>query len=233
MFSAWNSTSRRNTGVRLTWQFSPLEVQSQPEQRFLEDNKHFILLANVIHQHDFGSTGNLQELKDSFREMKMQDRGCKEGEIGQTVQDFLSEKFENISSEPIHNDDITEETLEIAADLYFTVLTCPFQNSKISWILYFYKNLFERQSLETALKTLARILYVMVNENNNKVYQYEEYNIAKALFDKLTSVFNLRNRDIAMMTTAASELELYHGKKNFTSNTNITRKSKDNQNKLS
>ena len=143
------------------------------------------------------------------------------------------EKFENISSEPIHNYDITEETLEIAANLYFTVLTCPFQNSKISWILYFYKNLFERQSLETALKTLARILYVMVNENNNKVYQYEEYNIAKALFDKLTSVFNLRNRDIAMMTTAASELELYHGKKNFTSNTNITRKSKDNQNKLS
>ena len=81
------------------------------------------------------------------------------------------------------------------------------------------------------MKTLARILYVMVNENNNKVYQYEEYNIAKALFDKLTSVFNLRNRDIAMMTTAASELELYHGKKNFTSNTNIT--GKENQNKLS
>ena len=97
----------------------------------------------------------------------------------------------------------------------------------MAFILKFYKNLFERESLETALKSLARILYVMVNENN-KVYEYEEYNIAKALFVKTSQVLDLQNSDIALMTTAASELELYKGQQNWTTNLNITQ-SKENQ----
>ena len=220
--------------MRLSWHYSPPPPGDiQPDQRFLEANKHFILLANVIHQQDCGLTGDLQELLDDIREEKMRDmsRGCTEAKEKMKFQDLISKRYENITTEPIHKDDITEETLEIAAEIYFTVVTCPFQNSRISSILQFYRNLFETQSLETALKSLARILYVIVNENE-KVYQYEEYNVAKALFDKVTTVLKLKNRDIAMMTTAASELERYQGQTNFTPNLNITQ-SKENQNKLS
>ena len=156
-------------------------------------------------------------------------RTCREAEEKRKFQDLINEKYENISAEPIHKNDIMEETLEIAADMYFTVITCPFQNSKMSFILKFYKKLFEEESLETALKSLARILYVMVNENN-KVYDYEEYNIAKALFDKTSRVLNLQNREIVLLTTAASELELYKGQQNWTLNLNIT-PSKENQTK--
>ena len=237
MLDGWKTTSRRNTGVRLSWQYSPPPPGDiQPDQRYLEANKHFILLANGIHQHHGGLTGDLQELLDDIREKKMWNMytGCTEAEEKSKLQDLLSKRYENIAAEAIHKDDITEETLEIAAEIYFTVVTCPFVNSRISSILQpvhrFYKDLFERQSLETALKSLARILYVMVNENE-KVYQYEEYNVAKALFDKVTTVLKLKNRDIAMMTTAASELERYQGQTNFTPNLNITQ-SKENQNKL-
>ena len=231
MLSGWKMAARRNTGVSLSWQFSPPPPpgdQSQPDPRFLEDNKHFIVLANIVHQHG-GLTGELQELLDGLREEKMQNmyRTCGEEEEKRKFQDLLNKKYGNISAETIDKDDITEDTLDIAADLYFTVITCPFQNDKMSFIFKFYKKLFEKESLETALKSLARILYVMVNENNG-VYEYEEYNIAKALFDKTTSVLNLKNRDIAMMTTPASELERYQT--NFISNRNITQ-SKKNQNK--
>lgn len=230
MLSGWKTTSRRNTGLRLSWQYSPPPPGDlQPDQSYLQHNKHFILLANLITQHD-DLTGDLEELLGGVREEKMQNvyRTCTEAEEKRKFQDLISEKYGNITAEPIHPDDIKGKTLEIAADIYFTVVTCPFQNSRISGILHFYKNLFERQSLETVLKSLARILYVMVNENN-KVYEYEEYNVAKALFDKVTAVLNLKNRDIAMMTTAASVLERYQGQTNFTQNLNITQ-SKETQN---
>ena len=211
--------------MRLSWQYSPPPPpgdQSQPDQRYLEDNKHFIGLANLIHQHG-GLTEDIQALLEAFKEAKMQKMywTCRVAEEERKFQDLINEKYENFSTEPIHKDDITEETLEIAADVYFTVITCPFENSRMSYIVKLYKRLFEGESLETALKSLARILYVMVNENN-KVYEYEEYNIAKALLDKTTRVLNLKHRDIAMMTTAASELERYQGQKNFTMNLNIT-----------
>ena len=146
-------------------------------------------------------------------------------------QDLLSEKYANMPAEPIHKNEITEETLEIAADIYFIVVTCPFQMDKMlviqrlynhRSILTFYKNLFRTQSLETALKSLARILYVIVNENG-KVFRYEDYDIAKALLDKTTALLKLKNRDIFITTTPASEMKLFEDKATFRQYPNKTR----------
>ena len=46
----------------------------------------------------------------------------------------------------------------------------------------------------------------------------EHYNTAKALFDKTTTMMNLRYKDIALMTTGASELKLFKELRNHTLN---------------
>ena len=178
-------------------------------------------------------TGDVQGIKDLIREEKKKNMygTCLEKEEKIKFQDFLSEKYGNIPAEPIHMSEITEETLEIAADIHFIVVTCPFQMDKMlviqrlynhRSILTFYKNLLRTQSLETALKSLARILYVMVNENG-KVFRYEDYNIARALFEKTTALLELKNRDIFMTTTPASEIELFEEQATFRQNPNKTR----------
>ena len=71
-------------------------------------------------------------------------------------------------------------------------------------MIIFYKTLFEDFPLITILKSLIRILTVA---NENKLSMH--YNIAKPFLNKITRMINLRYRDIAAMTTKASETELY------------------------
>ena len=62
--------------------------------------------------------------------------------------------------------------------------------------------MFENFSLETVLRTLARILYVAREKR-----LAEHYNTAWTLFDKTTRMMELQHRDIALLTTGAAELE--------------------------
>ena len=54
------------------------------------------------------------------------------------------------------------------------------------------------------LKTLSRILIL---SNDNKLT--EQYNLAKALLDHLSTTLELQYGDIALLTTGAAELELF------------------------
>ena len=116
--------------------------------------------------------------------------------------------------EPIYQNDITEETLEIAAKIYFQIAFCPdFDSSAVG----FYQDLFENFPLETVLKTLARIL-LMAKEKKLS----EHYEIAKALFDKTTTMMSLQYRDIAVITTGTQELQLYPELKDHQANTDLS-----------
>ena len=71
--------------------------------------------------------------------------------------------------------------------------------------------------LETILKTLARVLLVAKEKELT-----EHYQTAKAILDKVTTMMNLRYRDIAVMTTGAVELELYPELNDYHLNHNTT-----------
>ena len=64
--------------------------------------------------------------------------------------------------------------------------------------------------LETILKTLARVLFVAKEKDLTGHYQ-----TAKAILDKVTTMMNLQYRDIAVMTTGATELGLFQQLKDY------------------
>ena len=91
--------------------------------------------------------------------------------------------------------------MDISAAIYFEIVFCPdFDHGTV----HFYEELFNHFSLETIIKSLARILLVS-NENNLS----QHYIIAKVLFDELSSKVKFHYRDIAVLTTQASQLEQY------------------------
>ena len=134
-----------------------------------------------------------------------------------SVIDSVIENYGNISMEALFIEEITDESLKTAARHYFRIRFCDFNTE----VVQFYENLFKHFPLESVLKTLARILLV-ANEkklrkgfNNNFLvlsfeFFSEHYQVAKALFDKTTSEMDLvLYRDIATLTTTATEIELY------------------------
>ena len=114
---------------------------------------------------------------------------------------MIFNKYENISRKPIHSGEISEESLEIVASFYHSIVFCPYYNPLV---VKFYKDLVENFPLETILKTLARVLFVAKEKELT-----EHYQTAKAILDKVTTMMNLQYRDIAVMTTGAAELDLF------------------------
>ena len=113
----------------------------------------------------------------------------------------ILELYGNNSMKPIYKDDISNETLEITAEIYSRVV---FNLDHITNVM-FYQNMFETFPLETILKTLARILLETKPDKNTP-----DYKTAKGVFIKMTKMLNLTNRDVVVSTTAAQELSLYH-----------------------
>ena len=164
----------------------------------MSDNKAYIGLANIIHE----SKGVSEELKDLVNQNIME---C-EYDLGNwtvlkaKIEQNIIGKFNNISTEPIYADEITEESLESANAIIFGMFFCY---SEVRF-LKLYQEIIRTYPLETVLKVLARMLSV---PNEKKMTRY--YNTAKNLFDKISSLMNLSNKHIAVLTTAASDLARY------------------------
>ena len=190
-------TNKRHTGLKVSWHYTPPQ-EVQPDTSFTEDNKHFVRLANVI-QLQGGREGDMEGLVDDITREKMKGESCNVGEVSKTAEILISGISQNISMEAISKEEITKETLERAAAIYFRIVFCPDYDPEI---VKFYQDLFENFSLETVLRTLARILYVAREKR-----LAEHYNTAWTLFDKTTTLMELQHRDIALLTTGAAELE--------------------------
>ena len=132
---------------------------------------------------------------------KIEEETCTVGDIYERSKDILYSKYEKVPVEPSYKNEISEETLEEATEIYFRIAFCPDIEQEV---VEFYQKLFQYSPPETVLKTLVRILYV-ANENK----WTEHYNIAKTLFDKTANTMDLHFRDLAVLTTTASDLELY------------------------
>ena len=159
----------------------------------MSDNKAFIGLANIIHE----NKGVSEELKGLVNQNIMK---CKNGDLEEKIKQNIFKKFNNISTEPIYADEITEESLESAKAIIFALHFC---SSEVK-LLKLYEEIIRKYPLETVLKVLARMLSV---PNEKKLNRH--YNTAKNLFDKTSSLMNLSNKHIAVLTTAASDLARY------------------------
>ena len=185
----------RNRWFRISWHISP-QQDIRPDYRFVKDNKPFIGLANIIHE----NKGVSEELKELVNENILENSQCINGVNVQEIAENILKKFTNISTEPIYADKISEESLENANAIIFGMFFC---SSEVD-LLKLYQEIIGTYPLETVLKVLARIFSV---PNKNKVNRH--YNTAKNLFDKTSSLMNLSNKHIAVLTTAASDLARY------------------------
>ena len=176
----------------MSWHISPPQ-EIRPDDRFVSDNKAFIGLANIIHENN----GVSRELKDLVNQNILK---CKNEAVGQKIEQNIIKKFSNISTKPIYAEEITEESLDMANAIIFGLFFC---SSEIK-LLKMYQKIIQEYPLETVLKVLARMLSV---PNEKKLTRH--YNTAKNLFDKTSSLMNLTNRHIAVLTTAASDLARY------------------------
>ena len=199
-FYRW--TNRRNTGMRLTWAFTAAE-EIQPDYEYVDYNSYFIQLANLIHER--GLTEEMEDIVEYIRTEKQQEYmygPCSfDGDLVWSYSYLTSNLMENVSMEAIYWKEISENSLERAADIYFGMTFCPDYHHEL---VQFYQNLLQSQGLETILKTLANILF-----EANRKNQIEKYNTAKAIFDKITTIVNLQYKDFASLTMSASQLKLY------------------------
>ena len=155
----------------------------------------------------------MEGLVDHITREKMKGGSCNEGEVSKTADILTSGISQNLSMEAVSKEEIIKDTLERAAAIYFRIVFCPDYDPEI---VKFYQDLFENFSLETVLRTLARILYVAREKR-----LAEHYNTAWTLFDKTTRMMELQHRDIALLTTGAAELEHFADLKSHQLNKDI------------
>ena len=146
-----NWVTNRNSGFRISWHYklSPT-ADIKPNPKFVEDNKLFILLANIIHEGQGVSEALKHVVDDIFTH-------CLTEQISQKIEQKIKEKFGNISTQPIYADEITEESLEIANSITFGIYFCSSDLESYNRdfeLKKFYQELFEKFSLETVLKVL-------------------------------------------------------------------------------
>ena len=164
---------------------------------FVEDNKLFIVLANVIHQQ--GVTAEMkQHIREHIRERIL------DVYANYSRGERILDVYANYSKKPIYKDDISYETLDITAEIYSRIVFI-LEWSVVRDIL-FYHRMFETFPLEIVLKTLARILSGTKQQKDNNA----DYKTAKAVFIKITEMLNLTNRDVEVSTTASEEMSSYH-----------------------
>ena len=201
----WNN--KRNTGMNVSWHFEASEEENEYAEEYEyktnsyeDNNKHFIHLANIIHEQN-GVTDEMENLTNAIWLRKKEEESCVLGVISERSKDILYSMYGNVAQQPTYKDYISEETLGTAAEIYFRIAFCPYYDQEV---IEFYQKLFQNSPPETVLKTLIRILFV-ANEKNLT----EHYNIAKTLFDNTAMMMDLQYRDFAILTTKDSELELY------------------------
>ena len=106
--------------------------------------------------------------------------------------------YANISTEHSPGD-ISSESFEMAASLYFSLVFCP---DNLAPTINFYQNLFEISEADTILKSLARLLFVSKEKSVG-----EHYRTARHFLSRITETFNLQYKEVALMTSSLTQLQ--------------------------
>ena len=194
--------NRRNTGMKVNWYYTDNNGDTENNylddkySKYLDDNREFTWLANIIHEKGPQLGNKLLKLSTSV--IKFGEK-CKNG-MKQSDEKFSNlAEYTNVSNKV--NNDVSDETLELAFKIYFSLVFCP---DNLDPTVEFYQNLFENFPVEAILKTLARLVYVAREKK-----LAEHYTIAMFFFNEITATLSLTNKDIAVMTTSFTELQEY------------------------
>ena len=101
-------------------------------------------------------------------------------------------KYENVSSQPIYSHEVTEETLESAAKIYFNLVHCPTDNVLMK---DYYLKLINDFPLTSILISLARLTSAGMESKSVKLAS------ARLLLFRLTDILDLDYRRIIALTT--------------------------------
>ena len=188
-----NWSSRRMTGMNVSWYYSSPSVQ--PERKYFanEVNSYYRKIVSLVHQEDQSE----DQLWSAARLAKMsQDLAyCSwnlftssfDGENSQLLQQTLEHlEIKNISVKN-NSQDISGETLELAAKIYIYLGNCP-KDHWFTWDIWrrFYMDILKKDfSIRNFLLTLSRIL------TSSREKGRMEYELSKSLFGKLSKIFDL------------------------------------------
>ena len=173
----------------------------------MNDNKYFIQLVNLLHVNaNFLTEDQLKTSRYNFLNDKTSivcDGYGKLIEYTDLVEELMK-KYENISSQPTYGDEVTEDTMETAAEIYFKLANCPTDNVQMK---DYYLKLINDSSLSTILITLARLTSVGIESKSVKLES------ARLLLLRLSDILDLDYRKI-IAVTSAPQSQLEKGKTN-------------------
>ena len=171
--------------MRVSWQSSPAE-KLQPYYKYVEANRDFIHLANLMHVH--GLSREVESVVENRMRQTQEEDNCTMADIAQSLRNHTVASPESAElaelTGPVYKEEITEETLEAAAHVYFGLKFCPDYDTEV---VTFYQDLLDNFSTEAVLRTLARLLYVASERRLT-----EQYNTARTVLDSLAGRLHLQ-----------------------------------------
>ena len=188
----------------LSWQFNETV---DGDRKYLNDNKNFIQLVNILLTNGhIVPEDHLKTIRYRFLNEKSSIECGSYGKLKdyKDLAEELIKKYQNVSSQPIYSHEVTEETLETAAEIYFQLVHCPTDNVEMK---DFYLKLIKDFPLSTLLITLARLTSAGMESKSVKL------DSARLILLRLTDILDLDYRRIIAVTTAQSHL--VKGKKRF------------------
>ena len=176
-----------------SWRFNETV---EGERKYLSDNKHFIQLVNLLHARGHTITeDHLKTIRYRLLNDKTSivcDRYGKLPEYALLAVELIKE-YDNISSQPIYITEVTEETLETAAEIYFKLTNCPTYNVEMK---DYYLKLIKDFPLSTIIITLARLTSTQIESKSVKLES------ARLLLLRVSDILDLDYRRILAVTTA-------------------------------
>ena len=194
-------------GIRISWQWNNTS-NINPDRNFLNENRNFIKIANIVHQ-IHPDTHQLWQFFKERRNQLVELSSCAnnmykfsiivENQIEKIIGDFVSYNSSN-NSTPVS--ELSEAELRTASDLYLYLIYCPTWTDRSKQLIELYSELFQNYDARSIILTVAKIVTHNVEESN--VFEYQ---LAKNIFEKVWSMFDLKSKLISKLTTSMSALK--------------------------
>ena len=192
--------------MRVSWRYTA-KVEEENRRNTKSANQLFIKMVNVLHDPAKGSKPNVENIARSTRldflsglifsyQLK-----CTKGRYSPQLEEAVSDQLGNVSSEDIYRKEVSQETLQQAAEIYIYLVHCPDNYYPILSLKGFYTPLIEKSSLRTLLLSLARMISTTRTQERTG-----EMTTATLLLRKLSGKIELGYEDLDILTSSYSDI---------------------------
>ena len=200
---------KRIPGMKVKWRW---DKQVPITKSFTVENTNFIRMANIVQ-----SSKDAEQVWSLVRDMRLDTKLMRESDKDLCVENMnkdsvfigrvltmLETKLRIVTNqESQFKRRISDEYLNIAAEIYIYLIYCPNPDyrspGKNSWV-ELYRNLFSNNNQQTIILTMSRVI------SEVEIQKAFEYNLARQLFEKVWTVFQLKSKDIATLTMGEKEI---------------------------